>query len=264
MRSEFDGRVALITGASQGIGAALAEAFAAAGAAVVIMARRAERLAEVADRIVKAGGKARTVVGDVTSDDAARAAVAAVLEEFGRLDVAVNNAADGPPPRLLAELSPADFERSIGVDLTGTFLGMRHQIPAMITSGGGAIVNLASVAALGGISHFSAYVAAKSGIIGMSRTAALDYAPQGVRVNVVAPGPILTEHLRAAGPTAQQGAAAAVPIGRVGTTDDVAAAVLWLCSDAASYVTGVTLPVDGGQSAGTRLDHPYTPGEALS
>ena len=260
--AQLTGRVALVTGASQGIGAALAEAFATAGAAVVIMARRAERLAEVERRIAGRGGRVRSFAGDVREESAARGAVEAALADFGRLDIAVNNATDGPPLRLLAELAADDFRRGIEVDLLGTFLGMRHQIPAMIDSGGGAIVNLASVAAIGGVSHLSSYVAAKSGVIGLSRTAALDHAPQRVRVNVVAPGPILTEHLIAAGPAAQQGAAAAVPLGRVGTTLDVTAAVLWLCSDDASFVTGVTLPVDGGQSAGTRLDDPYTPGES--
>jgi NAD(P)-dependent dehydrogenase (short-subunit alcohol dehydrogenase family) len=255
--------VALIAGASQGIGAALAETFAAAGAAVVIMARREAKLTEIADRIEARGGRVRAVVGDVTDDDAARDAVAAAVASFGRLDVAINNASEGPPPELLADLDPDQFRNAVDVNVNGTYLGMRHQIPAMIDSGGGAIVNFASVAGVGGISHFSSYVAAKAGVIGLTRAAALDYAPFGVRVNVIAPGPIMTEHLVAAGPTAQEGAAASVPIGRVGTTDDIANAVLWLCSDAASYVTGVTLPVDGGQAAGMRLDKPYSPGEPM-
>lgn len=260
---DYSGRVALITGASQGIGAALAEAFAAVGAAVVIMARREDKLAEVAERITDRGGRVRAVVGDVTDDASARAAVAEAVGVFGRLDAAINNASEGPPPHLLADLDPGDFRNAVDVNINGTYLGMRHQIPAMIDSGGGAVINFASVAGVGGISHFSSYVAAKAGVIGLTRAAALDYAPFGVRVNVIAPGPIMTEHLVAAGPTAQEGAAASVPIGRVGTTGDIASAVLWLCSEAASYVTGVTLPVDGGQSAGMRLEKPYSPGESM-
>lgn len=260
---DYSDRVALITGASQGIGAALAEAFSAAGAAVVIMARREAALAAVADRITARGGRVRAVVGDVTDDESGRAAVAAAVTTFGRLDAAVNNASEGPPPQLLADLDPDQFRHAVDVNVNGTYLGMRHQIPALIDSGGGAIVNFASTAGVGGVSHLSSYVAAKAGVIGLTRAAALDYAPAGVRVNVIAPGPILTEHLVAAGPTAQEGAAGAVPIGRVGTTEDIANAVLWLCSDAASYITGVTLPVDGGQSAGERLDNPYTPGESM-
>jgi NAD(P)-dependent dehydrogenase (short-subunit alcohol dehydrogenase family) len=255
---DFSGRVVIVTGASQGIGAGLAATFAASGARVMIVARRADRLAAVAAEIRSRGGEAVAVAGDVTEEATAQTAVARALEMYGRLDVAVNNATDGPLPALLAEIDSADFERGLATNVHGTFYGMKHQIPAMIASGGGCVVNLSSVAALMGVSHLSAYVAAKAGIIGLTRTAALDYADQNIRVNVVAPGPILTDDLAAAGERAQQGAAAAVPMGRVGSVSDVAAAVLWLCSDAASFVTGATLPVDGGQSAGFRLRRPYS------
>jgi NAD(P)-dependent dehydrogenase (short-subunit alcohol dehydrogenase family) len=260
---DFSGRVVVVTGASQGIGAGLATTFAAAGAKVVIVARRADRLEAVAAQIRSRGGEAVVLAGDVTEEATAQAAVSRALELFGRLDVAVNNATDGPLPALLADIDSAEFERGLATNLHGTFYGMKHQIPAMIGSGGGCVVNLASVAALMGVSHLSAYVAAKAGIIGLSRTAALDYADRNVRVNVVAPGPILTEDLAAAGERARQGAAAAVPMGRVGAVSDVTAAVLWLCSDAASFVTGATLPVDGGQSAGFRLQRPYQQGKPL-
>jgi NAD(P)-dependent dehydrogenase (short-subunit alcohol dehydrogenase family) len=145
----------------------------------------------------------------------------------------------------------------------GTFFSMKHEIPAMLASGGGVIINMASVAGVGAMSNLAAYVSGKAGIIGLSRSAALDYADQGVRINVIAPGPILTDHLRAAGDRAQQMAAQSVPLGRIGTTDDIAACVLWLCSDDASFITGVTLPVDGGQSAGTKLRQVYRPGQPM-
>ncbi|MFL6064542.1 MAG: SDR family NAD(P)-dependent oxidoreductase [Friedmanniella sp.] len=260
---DFSGQAVVITGASQGIGAGLAATFAAAGARVIVVARRADRLEAVAAQIRSRGGEAIALAGDVTKEATAQAAVGRALELFGRLDVAVNNATDGPLPALLADIDSTEFERGLATNLFGTFYGMKHQIRAMIGSGGGCVVNLASVAGLMGVSHLSAYVAAKASIIGLSRTAALDYADQNVRVNVVAPGPILTEDLTAAGEQAQQGAAAAVPMGRVGTVSEVASAVLWLCSAAASFVTGVTLPVDGGQSAGLRLRRPYQQGEPL-
>jgi hypothetical protein len=138
---------------------------------------------------------------------------------------------------------------------TGPPLGMRYQIPAMLRTGGGAIVNMASVAGLHGVANLAGYVAGKTGIIGLSKVAALDYADQGVRVNVVAPGPILTHHLEAAGEEAQRLAGLSTPMRRVGQAQEVAAAVVWLCSDQASFITGVTLPIDGGQYAGLKPNH---------
>jgi NAD(P)-dependent dehydrogenase (short-subunit alcohol dehydrogenase family) len=140
---------------------------------------------------------------------------------------------------------------------------MKYQIPAMLASGGGAIVNMASLAGVIGVANLAAYVAGKAGIIGLTKVAALDYADQGIRVNVVAPGPILTHHLEAAGAQAQRGAAMATPMRRVGTAAEVARTVLWLCSEQSSFVTGAVLPVDGGQAAGTKPPQMYRPGQPM-
>jgi NAD(P)-dependent dehydrogenase (short-subunit alcohol dehydrogenase family) len=248
----MNGKVALIAGASKGIGAATAEAFAAAGAAVVIGARDMDALESVAGRIRAQGGRALAVRTDVSDVASMRGMVDTALAEFGRLDMAFNNATDGPRPGPLADIDPGEFDRGIATNIRGTFLGMKYQIPAMLAAGGGAIVNMASRAGDIGVAGLAAYVAGKAGIIGLTKVAALDYADQGIRVNVLAPGTILTHNLERAGEQAQRGAAMATPMGRIGTVSEVAQTVLWLCSDAASFITGAVVPVDGGQSAGVK------------
>lgn len=155
------------------------------------------------------------------------------------------------------------FDAEIATNLRGTFLGLKYQIPAMIASGGGSIVTMASTAGLSAIANLGAYVAAKAGIIRLSQVAALDYADQGVRVNVVAPGPIRTHHIEAAGARAQELAAASVPMRRMGLPADVSDVVLWLCSPASAYVTGAVIPIDGGQSAGTKPPRMYDSGHPM-
>jgi NAD(P)-dependent dehydrogenase (short-subunit alcohol dehydrogenase family) len=248
----MNGKVALIAGASKGIGAATAEAFAAAGAAVVIGARDMAALESVAGRIKERGGQALAVRTDVSDVASMRGMVDAALAEFGQLDMAFNNATDGPRPAPLADIDPDEFDRGIATNIRGTFLGMKFQIPAMLATGGGAIVNMASRAGDIGVANLAAYVAGKAGIIGLTKVAALDYADQGIRVNVLAPGTILTHNLERAGEQAQRGAAMATPMGRIGTVSEVAQTVLWLCSDAASFITGAVVPIDGGQSAGVK------------
>src|SRR6185369_16439329 len=162
------------------------------------------------------------------------------IDSYGRLDAAFNNATDGPMPSPLADIDPEEFDLGIRTNVRGTFLGMKYEIPAMLASGGGAVVNMASVAGVRATTNLAAYVTGKAGIIALTETAALDYADRGVRVNVVAPGPILTHHLERAGAEAQRMAAASVPMGRLGATSEVADAVLWLCSPQSSYITGVT------------------------
>jgi NAD(P)-dependent dehydrogenase (short-subunit alcohol dehydrogenase family) len=259
----MSGRVALVAGASKGIGAAAAEEFAAAGAAVVLAARDVAALRSVAEGIEARGGRALAVGTDVTDTGSVRRLVEQTMETFGRLDAAFNNATAGPMPAPLADIDPDEFDLGIATNVRGTFLGMKFQIPAMLASGGGAIVNMASLAGLTGVANLAAYVAGKAGIIGLTKVAALDYADQGIRVNVVAPGPILTHHLEAAGPAAQRGAAMATPMRRVGTVGEVARTVRWLCSDQSSFITGTVLPVDGGQAAGVKPPQMYRPGQPV-
>jgi NAD(P)-dependent dehydrogenase (short-subunit alcohol dehydrogenase family) len=263
IQPSFAGKVALIAGASRGIGEVTARAFAEAGASVVLAARDRQALDSIADGIRAAGGRALAVPSDVGDASSVENLVHQTVSTFGRLDAAFNNATDGPLPAALADIDPADFDRGIRTNIRGTFLGMKYQIPAMLESGGGAIVNMASVAGLYGIANLAAYVAGKAGIVGLTKVAALDYADKGVRVNVVAPGPILTHHLKKAGEEAQRQAAAATPMRRIGAADEVAATVLWLCSEQAAFVTGATIPVDGGQFAGLKPAQLYRPGQTM-
>jgi NAD(P)-dependent dehydrogenase (short-subunit alcohol dehydrogenase family) len=243
-------KVALVAGASRGIGADTARALAGAGYAVVLGARDTEALGRVVDDIESSGGRAVAAATDVGDVESMRSLVQLGVDSFGRLDAAFNNATDGPMPAPLAEIDPDEFDRGIRTNVRGTFLGMKFQIPAMLESGGGAIVNRASVAGVRAVTNLAAYVAGKAAIIGLTEVAALDYADRGIRVNVVAPGPILTHHLERAGTEAQRLAGRSVPMGRVGSTAEVSDVVLWLCSEHSSFVTGATVPIDGGQLAG--------------
>jgi NAD(P)-dependent dehydrogenase (short-subunit alcohol dehydrogenase family) len=259
----MQGRVALVAGASKGIGAATAEAFAAAGASVVLASRDITALEAVAKRITGHGGQATPVGVDVADEDSMRHLVDQTVQTYGRLDAAFNNAAAGPMPAPLADIDTGEFDQGIAVHIRGTFLGMKFQIPAMLRSGGGTIVNMASIAGLNGTANLAAYVSGKAGIIGLTKVAALDYADQGIRVNVVAPGPILTYHLEAAGPEAQRLAGLSTPMRRTGTAAEVARAVLWLCSPQSSFITGAVIPVDGGQSAGNKPPQMYRQGRQM-
>jgi NAD(P)-dependent dehydrogenase (short-subunit alcohol dehydrogenase family) len=262
-QQSFAGKVALVAGASKGIGAVTAQAFARAGAAVVLAARDEAALKEVADGIRAEGGQALAVKTDVGDAASVEQLVAQAVGTFGRLDAAFNNATDGPMPAPLAEIDPEGFDRAIRTNIRGTFLGMKYEIQAMLRTGGGAIVNMASRAGLEGVANLAGYTAGKAGIIALTKVAALDYADQGIRVNVLAPGTILTYHLEAAGEEAQRQASLATPMQRIGRSEEVADAVLWLCSDQASYVTGITLPIDGGQSAGVKPPHMYRQGKPV-
>ena len=252
MRADMTGKVALVTGASRGIGTAVARAFRAAGARVAIAARDAEALGALADELGASDGHALALPTDVSDPEAVAAMVERTVSQFGRLDFACNNAAGGGhPPTPLAHVSVEAFDSGVATNLRGVFLSMRSEIPAILDSGGGAIVNMSSTAGLQAVGGLASYVAAKHGVEGLTRVAALDYAQLGVRVNAVAPGPILTDNLKRAGGAAQEAAAAAMPLRRVGQPEEVAAAVVWLCSDAAAFITGTTLTIDGGKLAGT-------------
>jgi len=256
--------VALVAGASRGIGAETAKALALAGYAVVLGARDTDALDRVVHDIESSGGHAVATATDVGDVDSMRSLVRLAVSSFGRLDAAFNNATDGPMPAPLADIDPDEFDRGIRTNVRGTFLGMKFQIPAMLESGGGAIVNMASVAGVRAMTNLAAYVAGKAAIIGLTEVAALDYADQGIRVNVVAPGPILTHHLERAGDDARHLAGRSVPMGRIGTTAEVADAVLWLCSERSSFITGATVPIDGGQLAGHKPPQMYRQGEGMA
>ncbi len=246
-------RVAVVTGASQGIGAAIALALAGEGALVVAAARNELKLAGVVDHIHSDGGTAVAITVDVVSEDSVQNLLHRIDSDYGRLNIAVNNAAGGGRrPAPLMEWASAEFDNSISVNLRGTFLCMKYELELMQkTVGDRAIVNMSSTAGERGVAGLSGYVASKYGIGGLTRVAALDYASTGIRINALAPGPILTDQLAAAGEDAQSHAAAAVPLGRVGRVDEVAAAALWLCSEQSSFITGTVLNIDGGCLAGT-------------
>jgi NAD(P)-dependent dehydrogenase (short-subunit alcohol dehydrogenase family) len=250
-RALLAGKVAIVTGASRGIGAEAARVFAEAGAAVVLAARSADALDLVAQEIVEAGGQALAVPTDVTSPEAVERLVETSVQEFGRLDVALNNAGGGIRGKAaLADVSLDDLDWALGLDLRGAFLSMRYEIPAMLDSGAGAIVNVSSGAGRkAGAPGLSTYVAAKHGLEGLTKAAALDYAGQGIRVNAVAPGPIDTEAMAFGSEEGRQMALQSVPLQRLGQPRDVALAALWLCSEEAAFISGVTLPIDGGQAA---------------
>lgn len=246
----LEGKVTIVTGASRGIGAAAARAFARAGACVALAARDERALASVARDIDAAGGQAVAVPTDVGDSASVERLVRHTVDTFGRLDGAFNNAGDRQIPAPLAELSLEDFENVCNANLRGTFLSMKYELPAMVESGGGAIVNMSSTAGLLGLQGGAAYSAAKHGIVGLTKSAALDYAEHGVRVNVLAPSAIFTYRFEAVPEEDRKHFASWTPMRRIGREDEVAETAAWLCSDHASFVTGVTMPIDGGKLAG--------------
>ncbi len=245
----LESKVAIITGASRGIGAVAARAFAAAGAVVVLAARDEGALAAVAEQITAGGGRALALPTDVGDPGAVERMVHRTTETFGRLDAAFNNAGSGHMPKPLADVAVDEFDSTVRAHLRGVFLCMKYEIPAMLANGGGAIVNMSSGAGLRGVPGIGAYVASKHGIIGLTKSVALDYAERGIRVNAVAPGPIGTERLGGLSDEQRAPIARAVPLRRVGRPEEVAAAAIWLCSDQASFITGATIPIDGGKLA---------------
>jgi len=244
----LNGKVAIITGASRGIGAASVRIFAASGAKVVLAARDEDATAALAKDILSTGGQAVAVPTDVGDPPSVERLVQRALDVYGRLDAAFNNAGDGHMPTPLADIKVEDFERAVRVNLTGVFLSMKYEIPAMLRSGGGAIVNMSSTAGLNGVKGIAGYVAGKHGIIGLTKTAALDYAQLNIRVNAIAPGPILTHRLKQL--KSRDQVASAVPMRRIGEPEEVAYTAAWLCSEQASFITGATIPIDGGRLAG--------------
>jgi NAD(P)-dependent dehydrogenase (short-subunit alcohol dehydrogenase family) len=247
----LDGKVAIITGASRGIGAAAARRFAEAGASVVLAARTAGDLESVAVEIQSAGGRALAVATDVIDERQIAKLVERAVATYGRLDIAFNNAGSGHLPRPVADISVDDFVQSIMVNLVGVFMAMKFEIPAMIAAGGGAIVNMSSSAGLQGAPGLGDYAAAKHGVVGLTKTAALDYGRHNIRVNAIAPGPIVNEQMARLPEEARRQIAQYVPLGRLGDPNQVANTAAWLCSEEASFISGAVLSVDGGRLAGS-------------
>jgi NAD(P)-dependent dehydrogenase (short-subunit alcohol dehydrogenase family) len=244
----FAGKVALVTGATSGMGAVTAIALAGEGARVVFCGRRVDEGRAVEKAIRDAGGDGLFVQTDVTSEDQVRALLATVEKRHGRLDYAFNNVGTGSPGAPLHELATADFDMVMTTNLRGNFLQMKHEIPLMLKSGGGSIVGNSSIAGIRYLANNSHYTGAKHGVIGMYCAAAIEYAKQGIRINVVCPGFIKTEKAMKVTGGNEKLFDSRIPMGRIGYSQDVADAVLWLFSDESRYVTGTVLPVDGGQS----------------
>lgn len=245
MTGPLDGRTALILGANGGIGHAIAHALGAAGAQLLLAARNTERLDRLAAQLGATGIPSHTVGVDVTDDDA----LAAVVEDAAAngFDIAVNNVGATHRPTPLGELSTADADRVLTVTLRGTLVAMQHELATL--PDGGTIVNVVSTAGLAAAPGMAAYVAAKHGVVGLTRTAALDYADRGIRVNAVAPGSIDSGGIAAQADEIKQQIGSYAPLARLGRPEEVAAAVTWLASPAAAYTTGAILAVDGGKGA---------------
>jgi NAD(P)-dependent dehydrogenase (short-subunit alcohol dehydrogenase family) len=245
----FTGKVAIVTGAAGGIGRASASAFAARGAHVVVADIDVEHGNETVSLIASAGGSAQFVPTDVAQSDDVQALVDATMRDHGRLDFAHNNAGVAGANLPVAELPEAEWDRVMGVMLRGVYLCMKYEIPPMLAAGAGAIVNTASGAGLVGYANQSAYVASKHGVIGLTKSGALEYGARGIRINAVCPGTVwspMVHNAVAAYPGLQADLEKMHPIGRLGHAEEIAAAVMWLCSDDSSFVLGHALSVDGG------------------
>ncbi|MFH8253209.1 glucose 1-dehydrogenase [Microbacterium sp. B2969] len=252
VRYDFSGKVALVTGGSAGIGAAAARAFAEAGAAVAIVDVDGFAAQDLAEQLTAEGHRALGLPCDVSDEVRVANAVDVTVRSFGRLDMAFNNAGIMLPPVDDADEPANAFDKIVAVNLRGVWASMKYELAQMRRQGSGSIVNCSSLGGLVGGAGRSTYHATKHGVLGQTKSAALQYGPVGIRINAICPGTIDTPMV--ARMTASDGfdaaaAIAQVPIGRIGRADEIAAAVLWLASDAASYVTGVALPVDGGYTA---------------
>jgi NAD(P)-dependent dehydrogenase (short-subunit alcohol dehydrogenase family) len=248
---KFTGKVAFVTGAANGIGRAAALAFAREGASVVV-ADVAERSNQETARMVEAlGARGLAVICDVTRDEDIQRALRATIEKFGRLDLAFNNAGIEYAIKAMADVTEEEWDRIMDIDLRGVFLCMKHEIPLMLKQGGGAIVNTSSGAGVRGFKGGAAYVAAKHGVVGLTKAAALDYAASNIRINAVCPGIIDTpmmDRFSGGTPEGRQAVIAQEPVGRMGSPEEIGAAVVWLCSDAAAFVVGHAMVIDGGQT----------------
>lgn len=249
---DFTGQVAFVTGAASGMGLATVWAFARAGAAVVLADLNQGQLTAATDELESAGHQVLGVPCDVSDEDQVEAAVQAAVNRFGRLDMAFNNAGIQIPPSDAADEAADVFDRVNAINLRGVWACMKHELTQMRSQGSGAIVNCSSLGGLVGIPGRASYHATKYGVIGLTTSAALEYAPRGVRINAICPGTIDTPMVAAMIASGELDPATAIanqPIGRLGRAEEIAAAVLWLCSPGSSFVVGVALPVDGGYTA---------------
>jgi len=249
---DFTGQVALVTGAGSGMGLVTAQAFAEAGAAVVLSDIDEGTLRGAADDLAKAGHQVLGVRCDVSDEDSVTAMVETTVDTFGRLDMAFNNAGIQVPPSDAADELAEVFDRVNAINLRGVWACMKHELAQMRTQGSGAIVNCSSLGGLVGLPGRAAYHASKHGVIGLTTSAALEYAPRGIRINAICPGtietPMVTDMI-SKGELDMTEAVANQPIARLGRAEEIAASVLWLCSPGASFIIGVALPVDGGYTA---------------
>ena len=244
----FTGKVVFVTGAASGIGRATAVAFSAEGARVAILDRAEDILGETAHAIRQACGEVLVIGCDVSEPGQVEAAVARTVQTFGRLDVAFNNAGVENKAAPVHEIDLAEWDRILDINLRGTFTCMKHELAQMVKQGGGVVVNTSSGAAIRGVAGGAAYAASKHAIIGLTRSAALDYAKQNIRVNAVLPGNIETPMMdRFTGGDIQK-AIDLEPVGRLGKPEEIAEAVLWMCSDLSGFVTGAATVIDGGWS----------------
>lgn len=242
-------KVALVTGGTSGIGRATAIALGAAGAKVVFSGRRDSEGEETAALIRNAGAECLFVQSDVSSEADVKTLVQQTIATYGKLDCAFNNAGIDPPAKPLHKQSIEDFDKLMSINVRGLFLCMKYEIQQMLTQGSGAIVNNSSMGGLIAFPGISPYIASKHAVMGLTRSAALDYAKQGIRINAVNPGLIATAMLDRLGGDSADDFASVVPMGRLGQAEEIAQAVVFLCSDAASYVTGQPLVIDGGYTA---------------
>lgn len=245
---ELSETVALVTGSGSGIGQATAKRFAREGATVVVADIDVDGGTDTVSQIEDAGGTATFEKTDVGRPDSIESTIDTTVEQYGRLDYAVNNAATGNNPAPVTEIEETEWDRINDINQKGVWAGMKEQIPALQASDGGAIVNVASMAGIRGSPGRTPYSASKHGVVGLTKTAALEFADAGVRVNAVCPTIVDTPALRAMTEDEQQKVISKVPMGRPAQPEEVANTILWLCSDEASFITGQVIPIDGGES----------------